>query len=124
MRKVSYFVVDYTMLSLSPQVVVEKCVYRPSKDNKTWTECEKHAWIESNVYGFAKAIQSFGVERFKKNTVKASKGLEYILHKTYEPDFIPDQSLLLGKFTKENFKEKAQKKAAETLAKKAPIITT
>ena len=98
-------------------------MYRPSADNKKWTECEKHAWVESSIFGFSRAIQSFGVDRFKKNTTKATKGLEYVLQKTFDPESTPDQSLHLANFTTEKLKEKAQKKAAETLAKKTKIIT-
>jgi len=102
-------------------VVVEKCIYRPSPENKSWTICEKQAWIESNMYGLSRVIQSFGLERFKKNAVKASRGLEYVLTKAHNPDSLKDHPLLLGKLSKEKLKEKAQQKAAETLSKKSAI---
>lgn len=31
------------------------------------TECQKEAWISSNVFGLARTIESFGVERYKQN---------------------------------------------------------
>lgn len=101
-------------------VVVEKCVYRPSKDDRHATECTKEAWVDSSIYGFSRAIQAFGVDRFRKNATRATKGLEYILLKTYEPESLPEHMTLLGNINKE-LKDKAQKQAARTLSKGAVI---
>ena len=38
------------------------------------TECQKDAWISSNVFGFARAIESFGIERYKRNIDKVYIG--------------------------------------------------
>jgi hypothetical protein len=34
------------------------------------TTCEKQSWVSSDVYGFARAIEAFGLERYKKNSKK------------------------------------------------------
>ncbi|XP_028393386.1 PRELI domain-containing protein 1, mitochondrial-like [Dendronephthya gigantea] len=73
----------------SLMVVEEKCVYSVCPNNKNWTECRKDAWISSNVFGLARAIESFGIERYKKNIVKARKGLEYITERLFTPDRLP-----------------------------------
>ena len=65
--------------------MVEKCVYRPSHDNTEWTECRREAWVSSGVFGFAKALQAFGMERFKKNVQKSLKGFNYTLNRLYPP---------------------------------------
>jgi len=65
------------------QNVVEKCVYTPSKDNQEWTECQREAWVSSGVFGFARALQAFGMERFKKNVHKSLKGFNYTLNRLY-----------------------------------------
>lgn len=63
--------------------MVEKCVYKPSQDNLEWTECRREAWVGSSVFGFAKALQAFGMERFKKNIQKSLKGYNYTLNRLY-----------------------------------------
>jgi len=75
-------------------LIEEKCVYKPSTSNKGWTECEKQAWITSNVFGFAYALQSIGLERFKSNAVKTLKGFEHVLTKMYKPHLLAESSLL------------------------------
>ena len=62
---------------------MEKCVYKPSADNNEWTECCREAWVSSSVFGFAKALQAFGMERFKKNIQKSIKGFNYTLNRLY-----------------------------------------
>jgi len=32
--------------------------------------CKKHSWVTSGVFGFARAIERFGVERYKLNSAK------------------------------------------------------
>lgn len=63
--------------------MVEKCVYNPSQENCDWTECRREAWVSSGVYGFGKALQAFGMERFKKNVNKSLKGFNYVLNRLY-----------------------------------------
>ncbi|XP_008209064.1 protein preli-like isoform X2 [Nasonia vitripennis] len=59
--------------------VVEKVVYKVSDENPQWTEAKRSAWIESSVFGFSRAIQAFGLDRFKKNCTKMSNGFNYVL---------------------------------------------
>ena len=61
------------------QSVVEKVVYRVSEDNPEWTVAKRSAWIDSQVYGFSRAIQAFGLDRFRKNCAKMSSGFNYVL---------------------------------------------
>jgi len=58
-------------------------VYQPSQDNMEWTECRREAWVSSGVFGFAMALQAFGMERFKKNIKKSLKGYNYTLNRLY-----------------------------------------
>uniref|UniRef100_A0A3Q3WHS3 PRELI/MSF1 domain-containing protein n=1 Tax=Mola mola TaxID=94237 RepID=A0A3Q3WHS3_MOLML len=46
-----------------------------------WTEIKREAWISSNVYGLTRAIQEFGLARFKNSITKTMKGFEYVLAK-------------------------------------------
>uniref|UniRef100_A0A8C4QI15 PRELI domain containing 1a n=1 Tax=Eptatretus burgeri TaxID=7764 RepID=A0A8C4QI15_EPTBU len=60
-------------------VVEEKCEYMVHPDNCAWTLVYRQAWISSNIFGFSRAIQEFGLARFKSNVTKTVKGFEYIL---------------------------------------------
>lgn len=59
--------------------VEERCVYRVNPDNNSWTEIKREAWISSNLYGLSRAIQEFGLARFKSSVTKTMKGFEYVL---------------------------------------------
>ncbi|KAL0269352.1 UNVERIFIED_CONTAM: hypothetical protein PYX00_007115 [Menopon gallinae] len=59
--------------------IVEKVTYKTCKDNNGWTEAHRSAWIDSQVFGFKRAIISFGLDRFRKNCVKMVAGFNYVL---------------------------------------------
>ena len=111
------------MVKFYLQSVEEKCVYKPDPSNASATICQREAWIGSNVYGFAFAIQKFGYERFKSNTGKAVKGFEYVLNKLYMPETIPVDSMrqlnlntekikTTARLAKDAVKEKAKEKVS------------
>jgi len=54
-------------------------VYEISEENPEWTIARRSAWIDSQVFGFSRAIQAFGLDRFKKNCIKMSEGFNYVL---------------------------------------------
>lgn len=59
--------------------VVEKVVYKSSEEHPDKTIAIRSAWIDSQVFGFSRAIRAFGVERFKKNCNKMVFGFNYVL---------------------------------------------
>jgi len=59
--------------------VAEKVVYKASPDDPNTTIAVKEAWVESSFYGLRSAIKNFGVERFKKNCIKATDGFNHVL---------------------------------------------
>ncbi|NXX87328.1 PRLD1 protein, partial [Urocolius indicus] len=61
------------------QVVEERCVYQVNPENSNWTEVKREAWISSSLFGVSRAIQEFGLARFKSNVTKSTKGFEYVL---------------------------------------------
>lgn len=103
---------DFFYLSL--QSVEEKCVYRVNPENSKWTLCEKSAWVSSAVFGFGAAIQAFGLDRFKKNATKATRGFEYVLERWFpHPHPTPNS---------EKLKETARKVAEAAKAKATPML--
>jgi len=60
---------------------IEKVVYRSCPNNPGHTVAVKQAWVESNLYGLRSAIKRFGIERFKKNCLKATEGFNHVLEK-------------------------------------------
>ncbi|XP_048855625.1 PRELI domain-containing protein 1, mitochondrial-like [Brienomyrus brachyistius] len=59
--------------------VEERCMFQENQERPAWTKLTREAWIFSGVYGFSRAIQEFGLARFKSNQAKAMKGLEHAL---------------------------------------------
>lgn len=72
--------------------LVEKVTYRVSEENSGWTVAERSAWVDSQVMGFGRAIQAFGVERFKKNCFKMVRGFNHVLSNMF-PTFLAHQEL-------------------------------
>jgi len=64
----------------------EKVTLVPSENDEKSTKAIKEAWIESEIYGLRSAIKSFGIDRFKKNCDKATKGFEWVLNRTFTSD--------------------------------------
>ncbi|KAK2561491.1 PRELI domain-containing protein 1 [Acropora cervicornis] len=77
--------ITYTRL----MVVEEKCIFSIHPTNKEWITCKKQSWITSNVFGFSRAVERFGVERYKLNASKALKGLQFVLEKMFVPERPP-----------------------------------
>ncbi|KAF6082591.1 PRELI domain containing 1 [Phyllostomus discolor] len=48
-------------------VVEERCVYCVNSDNSGWTEIHREAWVSSSLFGVSRAVQEFGLARFKSN---------------------------------------------------------
>nr|KAF6349803.1 PRELI domain containing 1 [Myotis myotis] len=51
-------------------VVEERCVYCVNSDNSGWTEIHREAWVSSSLFGVSRAVQEFGLARFKSNVTK------------------------------------------------------
>merc|ERR1719511_365805 len=62
----------------------EKVRYEPNPDNPNETVALKEAWVESRLYGLRSAVKNFGVDRFKKNCVRATEGFNHVLNHLYE----------------------------------------
>lgn len=63
--------------------VTEKVIYRMCEENPCKTVISRSAMIDSQVFGFSRAISAFGFERFKKNCSKMLIGFEYALNALY-----------------------------------------
>ncbi|XP_033122452.1 PRELI domain-containing protein 1, mitochondrial-like [Anneissia japonica] len=97
-------------------VVEEKCIYKTSPENKDWTVVEKHAWINSNLFGVSRALRAFGLERYKANITKSNRGFQYVLDQLYptlteksNADILPTEMTKM----KNNAKTKAANMAAK-----------
>jgi len=75
--------------------VIEKCIYVPSTSDhhifndggllSSTTLLKREAWISSKLRGFASVLQRFAVERYKHNSLNASKGLAHVLMGLFPP---------------------------------------
>jgi len=60
----------------------EKVVYKV--DEQGWTIAERTAWIASSYgYGLSRAVEAFGLDRFRKNVNKANRGFQTVLDALY-----------------------------------------
>ncbi|XP_022086503.1 PRELI domain-containing protein 1, mitochondrial-like [Acanthaster planci] len=100
-------------------VVTEKLIFRPAPENKDWTHLEKHSWVDSSVKGMALAIQHFGMERYKANQTKATKGLHYVLENMFVPDRPPTEGFPVDMA---RLRDSAKAKAKGMAAKTRPVI--
>uniref|UniRef100_T1J8R0 PRELI/MSF1 domain-containing protein n=1 Tax=Strigamia maritima TaxID=126957 RepID=T1J8R0_STRMM len=101
--------------------VEEKCVYKQSKDNPTWTIVERQAWISSGMFGFARAIEVFGLDRFRKNSQRAMSGFQMVLERLYSLEHTaPATSIGLLDATK--LKERAKKATELAKSRAKPLV--
>ncbi|XP_028815757.1 PRELI domain containing 1a [Denticeps clupeoides] len=100
--------------------VEERCVYTVNPDNSNWTEIKREAWISSNLYGLSRAIQEFGLARFKTSVMKTMKGFEYVLAKLQgetPPRSLAETATEKAKVTALAAKEKAKDLASQAQKK-------
>lgn len=98
----------------------EKVVYKQCDSLNSQTVLEKHAWINSTFYGLSSAIQRFGLERYKQNIKKASKGFNYTLENMYGKFKSKNISTFNPMFT-QKLKESASK-ASEFAKSNIPVV--
>ena len=79
------------MLSIESvfKTVREICVYRPDKNDESRTICEKKVVAQGELFGFKSPLETFAIQRYKKNQELASLGLEFVLHNLYLPQLPP-----------------------------------
>ncbi|UJR21591.1 hypothetical protein I4U23_024673 [Adineta vaga] len=73
----------------SLMTVEEKCVFHPDKTDESRTICEKTVSAQGELFGFKTTLETFAIQRYKKNQELQSLGLEFILHKLYLPQLPP-----------------------------------
>ncbi|GFN84149.1 protein preli-like [Plakobranchus ocellatus] len=101
--------------------VEEKCIYKVNPQNSLWTVCERSAWITTRrlPFGFSSAVESFGLNRFKSNALKAALGFDYILTSLYGQDKLKDHPLSMS----DKIKDTARKAADIAKSKAGPMMT-
>lgn len=97
------------------QSIVEKVTYTSSDENAAWTVAKRSAWIDSQVFGFSRAIQAFGMDRFKKNCNKMANGFEFVLARLFPATAALNSRETPLQHTTEKLKDAAKK--ASDLAK-------
>jgi hypothetical protein len=106
------------------QSIVEKVVYRENADNPEQTIAERHAWIDSHVFGLSRPIQAFGLERFKKNCSKAELGFQFVLNTLYPgrmPTFSAPKHFDLME-QRDKLKESAKRATELAKSKARPVV--
>uniref|UniRef100_A0A6B2EFC4 Putative intramitochondrial sorting protein family member n=1 Tax=Phlebotomus kandelakii TaxID=1109342 RepID=A0A6B2EFC4_9DIPT len=74
--------------------VTEKVIYVSSNENPAKTVALRSAWIDSQVFGFSRAISAFGLDRFRRNCNKMVTGFDWVLHRLFpNPNTHPDLHL-------------------------------
>jgi len=106
----------------------EKVRYEPNPDNPNETVALKEAWVESRLYGLRSAVKNFGVDRFKKNCVRATEGFNHVLNHLYEKQQylseLKQRKSLEMKTKGENAIAQAGIKATEKITKATDIVHT
>ena len=97
-------------------------MYTRSPDDKSLTVCKREAWISSSIYGLSRALQSFGLERFKVHSGKALAGYNYVLTSMYSPELLPLNAMAVSKLEKITEAAKLNKDKLKHTAQKAREI--
>uniref|UniRef100_A0A1B6K362 PRELI/MSF1 domain-containing protein n=1 Tax=Homalodisca liturata TaxID=320908 RepID=A0A1B6K362_9HEMI len=105
--------------------IVEKVVYKVSDEDASLTVAERSAWVESKMFGLSRAIEAFGIDRFRKNTQKAVNGFTYVLNNMFPKTEVISQEDSVNSSSSVSGKEKlmdAAKKATHLAKTKAETI--
>ncbi|KAG8266889.1 PRELI domain-containing protein 1, mitochondrial [Homalodisca vitripennis] len=105
--------------------IVEKVVYKVSDEDASLTVAERSAWVESKMFGLSRAIEAFGIDRFRKNTQKAVNGFSYVLNNMFPKTEVISQEDSVNSSSSVSGKEKlmdAAKKATHLAKTKAETI--
>lgn len=109
------------------QNIVEKVVYKVNDEDANLTIAERSAWIESKMFGLSRAIEAFGIDRFRKNSQKAVNGFNFVLQNMFPKTLLltsqeqPNSSMSVPR--KEKLMD-AAKKATHLAKSKAETIYT
>lgn len=111
------------------QSIVEKVIYKVSKENINWTVAERSAWIDSQVFGFGRAIQAFGLERFRKNCQQMVGGFNYVLtsmfpHTSVSHATSDETANHINSAKKDTLKDAAKKATDIAKSKAGPIYAS
>ena len=85
-----------------------------SKENPKWTVAQRSAWIDSHVFGFGRAIQAFGVDRFRKNCQQMVGGFNFVLCRMF-----PETASEMAHLISDETYTQAKKEALKDLCSKA-----
>lgn len=96
--------------------VVERVEYRSAGPGLT--VARRSAWIDSQVFGFSRAIRAFGVDRFKKNCNQMVSGFNHVLHSMFPRQVSSQHSMT------HTLKEMREAAAAATDRAKANVLST
>ncbi|XP_075982516.1 preli-like [Anticarsia gemmatalis] len=96
--------------------VVERVEYRSAGPGQTIAR--RSAWIDSQVFGFSRAIRAFGVDRFKKNCNQMFHGFNHVLDRMF-PRAAPTQHSV-----SHTLKEMRDAAAAATDRAKANVLSS
>uniref|UniRef100_A0A2H1VNM9 SFRICE_030315 n=1 Tax=Spodoptera frugiperda TaxID=7108 RepID=A0A2H1VNM9_SPOFR len=96
--------------------VVERVEYRSAGPGLT--VARRSAWIDSQVFGFSRAIRAFGVDRFKKNCNQMVSGFNHVLHSMFPRQVASQHSMT------HTLKEMREAAAAATDRAKANVLST
>lgn len=105
--------------------VIEKVVYTCDDAEPGKTIAIRSAWIDSQMFGFSRAIRAFGVERFKKNCHKMVAGFNIVLESMFPAAYLQQQQLLIHLSTQQQqlhgtktmtLKEAAKKRSEQVKA--------
>lgn len=104
-------------------MIEEKCLYRPSEDNRKHTEVERKAWVSSaSRFYFSRAIESYVVRRFRTNINKTCQGLQYVLERMFPSPLLLENRIHAKMDNKDKFCEKAKKATELAKSKAAPLL--
>ncbi|XP_073950029.1 protein preli-like [Choristoneura fumiferana] len=98
--------------------VIERVEYRSSGANTT--VAKRSAWIDSQVFGFSRAIRAFGVERFRKNCTQMYNGFNGVLLSLFPKPMTPQHMTPMT----HTLKEMRDAAAAATDRAKANVLSS
>lgn len=101
---------------------VERVTYRPCPENPKATIAERRVWFDSKIYGVSYAIQSFAIDRYKKNISNTDQGFIWALTRLFPSPQTNTSDPSHGNHSNLEDRKQRLKDAARETAKRAKEI--
>jgi len=78
--------------------IEETCTYTAAEENSEWTDMRTDVRVVCPLWGWSRPVEGAGLEKFKKNVIKAREALEFVIQKVVQSEKLLSQTVQAHSF--------------------------